>query len=138
VFRLLRISRADLSPDLFGHLMEVATASESSALQVEAERIQRGRAHTPERVSDAPDRAIWFRRLKGQRTIQVALDSVDREQAVSLASVLEQAGVRAIEVGDPLIKRYGAPIIGELRRAAPSVMLVAEMVSTDWSSAQVE
>jgi 3-keto-L-gulonate-6-phosphate decarboxylase len=44
-----------------------------------------------------------------------------------------EAGVLLLEVGDPLVKRYGASIIEQVKIAAPHAVIVSDMMSADWS-----
>jgi 3-keto-L-gulonate-6-phosphate decarboxylase len=52
--------------------------------------------------------------------------------AFAWAQAAGTAGADLVEVGDPLIKRYGICAVPAIREAAPSAMVVAEMISTDW------
>jgi 3-keto-L-gulonate-6-phosphate decarboxylase len=60
------------------------------------------------------------------------------ERAVRVARAADVAGADLVEVGDPLIKRHGVGAVSAIRQAAPSVRVVAEMISTDWGRDQVE
>jgi len=79
-----------------------------------------------------------FRRLRGRRSVQVALDLQDLDQAVDMARQVSAAGVTLIEVGDPLIKRVGLRAVTEIKKAVPDTAVVAEMMSADWGRDQVE
>ena len=79
-----------------------------------------------------------YRRLRGGRSIQVALDLHDIDRAVAVAIAASKAGVDFIEVGDPLIKAAGANAIERIRRQVSGAMIVAEMMSADWGRDQVE
>jgi 3-keto-L-gulonate-6-phosphate decarboxylase len=137
-FVLLRTGRGGRDPGLFSRLARVAEVANSPELRRELERSTRGRVRGDAERFGTGEASAAFRRLRGNRTLQVALDCVDRRQAASMASKLQACGVPLLEVGDPLIKRYGAGVIGEIRQAAPDVALVAEMVCPDWGLDQVE
>ncbi|MEU4385849.1 orotidine 5'-phosphate decarboxylase / HUMPS family protein [Promicromonospora sp. NPDC023805] len=79
-----------------------------------------------------------YRRLRGGRNLQVALDVADLDLAVAVAQAAAGAGARFIEVGDPLIKANGVFAIETVKRAVPDAQVVAEMMSSDWGRDQVE
>lgn len=79
-----------------------------------------------------------FRRLRGGRHLQVALDVSDLDLAVAVAQAAAGAGATFIEVGDPLIKASGVFAIETIKRAVPDALVVAEMMSSDWGRDQVE
>jgi 3-keto-L-gulonate-6-phosphate decarboxylase len=78
-----------------------------------------------------------FRRLRGQRTVQVALDLSDLAHAAEVAAAASGAGISFIEVGDPLIKEAGILAIETVKRSAADAIVVAEMMSSDWGRDQV-
>lgn len=78
-----------------------------------------------------------FRRLRDSRSVQVALDLRDLQQAVNVAEAAAEAGALFVEVGDPLIKSVGVAAIEHIKRAIPHVAVVAEMMSADWGRDQV-
>jgi 3-keto-L-gulonate-6-phosphate decarboxylase len=86
----------------------------------------------------APSRPEAFRRLRGQRRIQIALDVRDTDQAVTVAKAVAEAGLDFVEVGDPLIKQAGVGVIEHIKRQVPDLTVVAEMMSADWGRDQVE
>lgn len=90
--------------------------------------------------ADAPTLldAEWFRRLRGRRRLQVALDLQDLDHAVQVAVAAVAAGAHLVEVGDPLIKQVGLGAISAIKEAVPDVPVVAEMMSADWGRDQVE
>jgi 3-keto-L-gulonate-6-phosphate decarboxylase len=79
-----------------------------------------------------------YRRLRVRRSLQIALDLYDLDQAQEVASAVAKAGVDFIEVGDPLIKTNGVAAIEAIRQSAPEALIVAEMMSADWGRDQVE
>ncbi|MFX0574711.1 orotidine 5'-phosphate decarboxylase / HUMPS family protein [Nocardia nepalensis] len=79
-----------------------------------------------------------YRRRRGRRSLQVALDVHSLDRAVTIARAAVDAGTDFIEVGDPLIKRSGVGAIAAIKRAAPDTTVVAEMMSADWGRDQVE
>ncbi|MEV3965222.1 orotidine 5'-phosphate decarboxylase / HUMPS family protein [Nocardia sp. NPDC050193] len=80
----------------------------------------------------------WYRRHRGKRSLQIALDVHALDRAVEIAQVAMEAGVDFIEVGDPLIKREGTAAIETIKRFTPDTAVVAEMMSSDWGRDQVE
>ncbi|MBL0886907.1 orotidine 5'-phosphate decarboxylase / HUMPS family protein [Myceligenerans indicum] len=79
-----------------------------------------------------------YRRLRGGRHLQVALDVPDLDLAVAVAQSAVDAGATFMEVGDPLIKSNGVFAIETVKRAVPDALVVAEMMSSDWGRDQVE
>lgn len=139
VFRLLRTATDTLPLPLTTRLAGFAQRSASWCLRQEAERFNGPRADAfGGRSRDRAEVSARFRRLRGRRVLQVALDSLDRRQAVDIAAALTEAEVPLLEVGDPLVKRYGASIIEEVKSTAPNTVIVSEMMSADWSRDQVE
>lgn len=78
-----------------------------------------------------------YRRLRDHRHVQVALDLHDLTSAIRIAEAAAAASVAFLEVGDPLIKTAGVQAIGQIKRHAPNVAVVAEMMSADWGRDQV-
>jgi 3-keto-L-gulonate-6-phosphate decarboxylase len=60
------------------------------------------------------------------------------EDAAHVATAAASAGADFIEVGDPLIKRFGLAAVTEIKRLVPQTSVVAEMMSADWGRDQVE
>ncbi|WP_217137092.1 orotidine 5'-phosphate decarboxylase / HUMPS family protein [Streptomyces sp. AC558_RSS880] len=85
----------------------------------------------------APSPPDAYRRLRGGRSIQIALDLHDLDQAVEVARAVAAAGAEFIEVGDPLIKTVGVTAVERIKRAVPNTTVVAEMMSADWGRDQV-
>lgn len=73
----------------------------------------------------------------GQRLLQVALDVPDLERACSLANATAAAGADLLEVGDPLIKRFGMDAVRRVRSTEPEVPMIVELSSSDWADDQV-
>ncbi|MGH3518483.1 MAG: hypothetical protein ACRDQ7_13900 [Haloechinothrix sp.] len=48
-----------------------------------------------------------YRRLRGHRSLQIALDVHTVDRAIEITTAAVNAGAEFIEVGDPLIKRVG-------------------------------
>jgi len=78
-----------------------------------------------------------LRRLRGGRTVQVALDLRDLDHAVAIARAAATAGAQFVEIGDPLVKTVGISAIEHIKRSVPGVAVVAEMMSADWGRDQV-
>lgn len=78
-----------------------------------------------------------YRGLRGRRSVQIALDLHDLDQAAAVATAVAAAGADLIEIGDPLIKQAGVAAIGHIKRLVPDMHVVAEMMSADWGRDQV-
>ncbi|HZD15461.1 MAG TPA: orotidine 5'-phosphate decarboxylase / HUMPS family protein [Pseudonocardiaceae bacterium] len=78
-----------------------------------------------------------YRRMRGSRSVQIALDLHDLGQALVVAAAV-RTEADLIEVGDPLIKSVGVGAISAVKQQAPDVWIVAEMMSADWGRDQVE
>ncbi|WIX85737.1 orotidine 5'-phosphate decarboxylase / HUMPS family protein [Amycolatopsis sp. DG1A-15b] len=102
--------------------------------------VRREAAHTTAATSDtdATDRIRErFRRSRGRRSIQVALDLHDVADAVHVARAVADAGADFIEVGDPLIKKAGVGAIEQIKTAVEDTTVIVEMMSADWGRDQV-
>ena len=62
--------------------------------------------------------------------LQVALDFLTVDEAVALAGQMG-AGVDLLEVGTPLIKRFGMAAVTALRDACPATPIVADLKTVD-------
>ncbi len=134
---------------LFGLLREMRTGWTTVAPRTRSALLEQGR-RSPSWVvqseargagdpSDDPaQRREVFRRRRGGRAVQVALDLQDIEHAARVATAAAAAGVDLIEVGDPLIKRLGLTAVTEIKHLVPHTQVVAEMMSADWGRDQVE
>lgn len=132
--RLLRESRSrwiDLPDELSTKFQQLAEQSGNWLTRQEALGMGRARSgHVNPRET--------YRRMRGGRMIQVALDLYDLDRAIAVAKAADRAGVDYIEVGDPLIKAAGVAAIELLRREVNGPKIVAEMMSADWGRDQVE
>ena len=70
--------------------------------------------------------------------LQVALDFVDIERALKLASEAVEGGCDWIEAGTPLIKSEGLNCIRELKKRFPDKKIVADMKTADVGRLEVE
>ncbi len=70
--------------------------------------------------------------------MQVALDFLDLERAIQVASEAVAGGVDWIEAGTPLIKSEGLNAVRELRRRFPDRIIIADMKTMDAGRAEVE
>lgn len=70
--------------------------------------------------------------------IQVALDVIEPERAVSIAEEAVAGGADWIEAGTPLIKSAGMEIIRKLRETFPDKVILADMKTMDVGAAEVE
>lgn len=133
LFILLRETRSGfLNPPriIRERLVEYGLASRDPLVVGEATRLSSN-------GGDAGSPREMYRRMRGGRSIQVALDLHDLDQALAVAAAVE-AEADLIEVGDPLIKSVGVRAIGAVKRQAPDAWIVAEMMSADWGRDQVE
>ncbi|MBV9691894.1 MAG: orotidine 5'-phosphate decarboxylase [Ktedonobacteraceae bacterium] len=87
---------------------------------------------------EAPTDNAIFRRRRGGRSIQIALDCLDIERAINVAKIAKEEGADFLEVGDPLIKSQGVTAISKIKQATSEIPIVAEMMSADWGQDQVE
>lgn len=76
--------------------------------------------------------------LTTNKRLQVALDVESLDDAKNIARLALDAGADILEVGDPLVQRYGMTAVREIREKFPGVPLVAELASSDWADEQVE
>ena len=70
--------------------------------------------------------------------LQVALDLIHRERALTIASEAVDGGADWIEAGTPLIKSEGVRVLRELKKAFPEKTIVADMKTIDVGGAEVE
>jgi 3-hexulose-6-phosphate synthase len=63
--------------------------------------------------------------------LQVALDFIDLEEALRIASKVIEAGVNIIELGTPLIKTHGVQAFDKLKTMAGSRFIVADLKTVD-------
>lgn len=114
-----------------------AMRSSSWLVRREAEALHQEMKEPSAPSRHAPSPSEAFRRLRGGRSLQVALDLHDLDHAVTVARAAASAGADFIEVGDPLIKHVGLQAVERVKREAPDVAVVAEMMSADWGRDQV-
>lgn len=134
---------------LFGLLREIRTGWTAVPANILAELCRRGQdsaswvvrreAHLEgDAAEEVTGRRAAFRRLRGSRAVQVALDLQDLGDARRVAMAAARSGADLVEVGDPLIKRFGLAAVSEIAECVPDVLVVAEMMSADWGRDQVE
>lgn len=70
--------------------------------------------------------------------LQVALDLVNADRALKIASEAVKGGADWIEAGTMLIKSEGMDVVRQLKRAFPRHTLVADMKTIDVGGAEVE
>lgn len=141
LFRILREHRTRwraLDPATGESVLALARHSGSARVKRELAALEApampGAAVLPR---DVAARRRAYRALRDQRVMQVALDLHDVGYAESVATVASEAGAHLVEIGDPLIKAAGLAAVERIRIAAPSAVLVAEMMSADWGRDQV-
>jgi 3-hexulose-6-phosphate synthase and related proteins len=69
--------------------------------------------------------------------LQVAIDILDLERAVKIAKEAFLAGADIIEVGTPLIKKYGISAIKRIREELPRTKIFADMKIADSSEIEL-
>jgi len=70
--------------------------------------------------------------------LQISLDAPDLEAAKRVLSQLPGSDRLIIEVGTPLIKRYGTRVIKELRQSIKDVFIVADLKTLDVGKIEVD
>ncbi len=70
--------------------------------------------------------------------LQVALDLVHAERALTIAAEAIRGGADWVEAGTPLIKSEGMEVIRSLKAAFPSATIVADMKTIDVGGMEVE
>ena len=70
--------------------------------------------------------------------LQVALDLVHAERALTIADEAVSGGAEWLEAGTPLIKSEGVEVIRKLKTAHPERTIVADMKTIDVGGAEVE
>ena len=70
--------------------------------------------------------------------LQISLDNPDLERAKKVISQLPGSDRIIIEVGTPLIKRYGARVINDLRQVARDIFFVADLKTLDVGKVEVD
>jgi hypothetical protein len=131
VLRELRMGALAPSPEVRSWLVDQGLGSPDWLVRTEVELLTRGEG-------GAVSPSETYRRMRGGRAVQVALDLHDIDHALSVAKAAVDAGADLIEVGDPLIKSVGLRAITDIKRAVPGARIVAEMMSADWGRDQVE
>lgn len=72
------------------------------------------------------------------KILQVALDTIDLKLALRIAKYVNDNSSGILEVGDPLIKKYGMGVINQIKSIAPKTPIVAEFASSDWIDDEIE
>ncbi len=72
------------------------------------------------------------------RALQVALDVLSIEDALTIAEEVIAGGANWIEAGTPLIKNHGMPVLKKLKAAFPKTTLVADLKTMDTGDIEVE
>ncbi len=70
--------------------------------------------------------------------LQISLDNPDLEKAKKVITELPGSDRIIIEVGTPLIKRYGARVINDLRQVAKDKFFVADLKTLDVGKVEVD
>ncbi len=142
LFALLREARTGwtrLPSEIQDALVAEGHRSSDWLVQREAAALRKARplAKEPVLPLDAPSLRDAYRRLRNRRSVQIALDLHDLDQAIAVAKAAAATGIDFIEVGDPLLKAVGINAVEQIKRNVPQVAVVAEMMSADWGRDQV-
>ena len=70
--------------------------------------------------------------------LQISLDNPDLDKAKKIMSELPGSDRIIIEVGTPLIKRYGTKVINDLREVAKGMFFVADLKTLDVGKVEVD
>ncbi len=70
--------------------------------------------------------------------LQISLDIPDLKRNQKIISLLPRSDRIILEIGTPLIKRYGAKVIGELREIARDLFFVADLKTLDVGKVEVD
>ena len=70
--------------------------------------------------------------------LQISLDNPDLEKAKKVIAQLPGSDRIIIEVGTPLIKRYGTRVINELRQTSKDAFIVADLKTLDVGKVEVD
>jgi bifunctional enzyme Fae/Hps len=70
--------------------------------------------------------------------VQIALDAPNLEKAKHVISQIPGSDRIIIEVGTPLIKRYGTRVINELRKTAKDAFIIADLKTLDVGKVEVD
>jgi len=71
-------------------------------------------------------------------SIQVALDVLDLELALRIAKICAEEGIHVIELGTPLLKRYGSWIAKVFRAVIEDKPMVADLKIVDAAKLEIE
>jgi 3-hexulose-6-phosphate synthase/6-phospho-3-hexuloisomerase len=72
------------------------------------------------------------------RALQVALDVLSIEDALTIAEEAVAGGANWLEAGTPLIKNHGMPALKKLRSSFPKTTVVADLKTMDTGDIEVE
>src|SRR5688500_628024 len=70
--------------------------------------------------------------------VQISLDVIDMDEALSTAQMAMRAGVDWLEAGTPFILAFGLVGVKELRKAFPKVPIVADLKTMDGGYLEAE
>lgn len=70
--------------------------------------------------------------------LQISLDAPSLENAKKIISQLPGSDRIILEVGTPMIKRYGTRVIGDLRQVAKDMFMVADLKTLDVGKVEVD
>ncbi|MFQ6134365.1 MAG: bifunctional 5,6,7,8-tetrahydromethanopterin hydro-lyase/3-hexulose-6-phosphate synthase [Nitrososphaerales archaeon] len=70
--------------------------------------------------------------------LQIALDSPDLDMVKKVISQLPKSDRLLLEVGTPLLKKYGVKVIREIREVAKDVFMIADLKTLDVGQVEVD
>ena len=77
-------------------------------------------------------------RLWNPPYLQIALDIPSLSRIIEVVKQIPKSDTIILEAGTPLIKRYGASVIRQLREVAPDVFIVADLKTLDVGKVEVD
>src|SRR3972149_9588746 len=85
-----------------------------------------------------PTRGFKVPRLGRPPYLQISLDNPDLEKAKKVIAQLPGSDRIIIEVGTPLIKRYGTRVMNDLRQTSKDAFMVADLKTLDVGKVEVD
>ncbi|MCW3980408.1 MAG: bifunctional 5,6,7,8-tetrahydromethanopterin hydro-lyase/3-hexulose-6-phosphate synthase [Candidatus Bathyarchaeota archaeon] len=70
--------------------------------------------------------------------LQIALDNPSLEQVKRVVQDLPESDRIILEAGTPLLKKYGVKVVGELRKTAKDIFIIADLKTLDVGKVEVD
>ncbi|MCW4052758.1 MAG: bifunctional 5,6,7,8-tetrahydromethanopterin hydro-lyase/3-hexulose-6-phosphate synthase [Candidatus Bathyarchaeota archaeon] len=70
--------------------------------------------------------------------LQIALDNPNLEQVKRVVQDLPESDRIILEVGTPLLKKHGVKVVGELRKTAKDIFIIADLKTLDVGKVEVD